>query len=167
MALFSGRRMYHHYQTAGEQTGASFGAASTPAKSVKNTQWKDGIIFKSMFSFFEPRFSAAGYRSGPVLIKKMRRKPATSEKREGRKSNSSKLLLKETHATRLSPLFYCVCLFPHFVALIKNAVSAPPGVYIEQRVSQFIVCRKNNERENSLLLQHLRRQNKSYVMAPN
>jgi hypothetical protein len=81
------------------------------AKSVKKRRrGKDGIIFKSMFSFFLASVLRLGYRSGPVLIKKMRRKPAPSEKGEGRQSNSSERLLKETHATRLSPLFYCICL---------------------------------------------------------
>jgi hypothetical protein len=53
-------------------------------KCKKRRRGKDGIIFKSMFSFFLASVLRLGYRSGPVLIKKMRRKPAPSEKREGR-----------------------------------------------------------------------------------
>jgi hypothetical protein len=121
------------------------------AKSVKKRRrGKDGIIFKSMFSFFLASVLRLGYRSGPVLIKKMRRKPAPSEKGEGRQSNSSERLLKETHATRLSPLFYCICLSAHaahFVALIKNAVSAAQVSIWNNRIPVHCLQKEQWERK--------------------
>lgn len=153
MALFSGRRMYHHYQTAGEQTGASFGSRRTAKSVKKNTERKRRDHFQK-YVFFLLRLSAALV----IDLDRFWLKKWGGNRRRVKREKEGKVIQANCcwkRRTQLDYLHYFIAFVSphaaHFVALIKNAVSAAHKEWMEQRIPVYCLQKKQWERKMKIV----------------